>query len=340
MSHDRKAEARRKGRPPTAPVNDERHVGLLKAMGDATRLRLLRLLHNEELNVQELCAILELPQPNVSRHLGVLRAASLVTDRREGTKVFYTLADPADERALFRDYLAAVGESDHPDMQRLEESLRARAQTARSFADSKAAQWDDIGSALHNTSASLLAFAGMIGRRAAVADLGTGTGLLLPLLSPMAETVYAVDQSGAMLRRARLRCRDAGIDNVSFVQKPLEELTVEMPACDALLLHFVLHQVARPPVLLSHLRQFLNPGGRLVIVDRVQHDDEQAKTTFGSLWLGFAKDQIGGWLAEAGYRSFSWQPVASATPVAEAPFAMFVAAAEQTAAPDTPHNLE
>jgi ArsR family transcriptional regulator len=319
---------RREPDSPAPRIDSEQHLATLKALGDATRLRLIRLLYHEELNVQELCTILGIPQPNVSRHLNVLRSTGLVTDRREGTKVYCSLADLRGERAAFREYVVTVGESNHRDLQRLEESLRVRANAARSFADSTAAQWDDIGKILHNTSASLLAVAHMAPRGMSIADLGTGTGLLLPILSAMAETVYAVDQSGAMLRRARSRCRNSAIDNVKFVHKPIEKLDHDLPPCDALLLHFVLHQIARPPALLQRLHGFLKPGGRLVIVDRVQHTDEQAKTTFGSLWLGFSRQQLLEWLVAAGYEDAAWQPVPGAAP-AETPLPVFVAAAHR-----------
>ena len=61
-------------------------VATFQAISDATRLRLLRLLIRQELNVQELVAILEMRQPKVSRHLGVLREAGWLTQRRDMRK--------------------------------------------------------------------------------------------------------------------------------------------------------------------------------------------------------------------------------------------------------------
>lgn len=72
---------------------------LLKAAGDHTRLRILSLLQSESICVCELQAVLELPQPTISRHLAALRHAGLVHDRREGNRVVYSLA-PAEERTL------------------------------------------------------------------------------------------------------------------------------------------------------------------------------------------------------------------------------------------------
>jgi len=308
-------------------MNAANDVRILKALADPTRLRLVRLLAQEELNVQELCAALETPQPRVSRHLAVLREAGLVSDRREGNRIFYSLRDPDDGLAPFQDYLRKLQNHDHEDRRRLEEVLAARTADVQAFADHTADQWDDIGKTLHSRTASLLAVANMFPRDFTVADLGTGTGLLLPVLAAMAEKVYAVDQSPAMLRRARARCRQSGITNINFLQRPLEELQDELPPCHALLLHFVLHQIARPPALLKKLAAYLRPGGRLVVVDRLRHQDEQAKQLYGSLWMGFEEAPLREWLAEAGLGGGYWHVLSGSDLAGDSRFPIFVAAA-------------
>jgi DNA-binding transcriptional ArsR family regulator len=66
-------------------------VQLLRILADPTRLRLLGLLQGGPLNVTTLCQKLDLAQPTVSHHLGLLRSLKLVTNRREGKQVFYAL---------------------------------------------------------------------------------------------------------------------------------------------------------------------------------------------------------------------------------------------------------
>jgi ArsR family transcriptional regulator len=68
---------------------------LLKAAGEPTRLRILNLLRMGSICVCDLQAILEIPQPTISRHLAALRHAGLVQDVRNGTRVIYSLAPPA-----------------------------------------------------------------------------------------------------------------------------------------------------------------------------------------------------------------------------------------------------
>ncbi|MDH4223684.1 MAG: metalloregulator ArsR/SmtB family transcription factor, partial [candidate division Zixibacteria bacterium] len=68
-----------------------KEINVIKALGDETRLRILKLLMNRELCVCELEAALNLPQSKISRHLMVLRSNGLVNDRRKGQWIFYSL---------------------------------------------------------------------------------------------------------------------------------------------------------------------------------------------------------------------------------------------------------
>lgn len=70
---------------------------LFKALGDETRLRIVALLSHGELCVCHLESALALTQPTASRHLATLRAAGVVEPRRQGTWVYYRLADQPDE---------------------------------------------------------------------------------------------------------------------------------------------------------------------------------------------------------------------------------------------------
>lgn len=68
-------------------------VRIFKALADPTRARLIMALTDGERSVSALVAGLELPQSSVSRHLASLRAAGLAETRRDGTQIYYRLAD-------------------------------------------------------------------------------------------------------------------------------------------------------------------------------------------------------------------------------------------------------
>jgi len=67
---------------------------MFRAFADETRLRILHLLSKGELCVCDLMSVLGAPQSKVSRHLGYLKRAGLVLDRREGPWRHYSLAEP------------------------------------------------------------------------------------------------------------------------------------------------------------------------------------------------------------------------------------------------------
>ena len=67
---------------------------LFKALGDSTRLKILGLLAIKEMCVCEVMVALELTQPTASHHLRILENVNLVTARKEGKWVFYSLKDP------------------------------------------------------------------------------------------------------------------------------------------------------------------------------------------------------------------------------------------------------
>jgi ArsR family transcriptional regulator len=100
---------------------------LFKALGDETRLRIIALLSHGELCVCHVQEALGLTQPNASRQLGVLRSAGIVSDRREGTWVYYRLAaqDDADCARYLRDIVQTFAKRDvlRRDVERL---LRTR----------------------------------------------------------------------------------------------------------------------------------------------------------------------------------------------------------------------
>jgi ArsR family transcriptional regulator len=63
-----------------------------KVLSDETRLRILMLLSQRELCVCEICQVLDLPQPKISRHLAKMRDLNFVIDKKEGQWTFYYLS--------------------------------------------------------------------------------------------------------------------------------------------------------------------------------------------------------------------------------------------------------
>ena len=108
----------------------EKSAGILRALSDKTRLRMVRLLSSMDkaLCVCELMDALNEFQYNVSRHLKELKMAGLLKERKEGRWVYYSLAEPSDEfqSLLFKALSSIPEELLQEDRKRLEARLSLR----------------------------------------------------------------------------------------------------------------------------------------------------------------------------------------------------------------------
>ena len=78
----------------SAEPERQRYAAVGRALSDPKRLCVLESLASGEQSVGDLSSLVGCQVPNMSQHLAVLRSAGLVTARREGSTVFYRLADP------------------------------------------------------------------------------------------------------------------------------------------------------------------------------------------------------------------------------------------------------
>jgi ubiquinone/menaquinone biosynthesis C-methylase UbiE len=278
--------------------------------------------------VSEMCAVLQLPQSTVSRHLRVLGDEGWVVSRQEGTSRFYTMAADRLEAlarrlwAIVREQVAASPAARH-DMERLQSVLAERRGRAREFFSSAAGQWDRLRAELFGRRADLMALLALLDESWTVGDLGCGTGQVTESVAPFVRRVVAVDDSAEMLAAARSRVER--LANVELRQGSLEGLPVEDGELDAAVLFLVLHYVVDPPRALAEVRRALKPGGRLVFADMVPHDRQEYRQTMGHVWTGFSRDQLLPWLADAGFEGTRYVPLPP-DPAAKGP-GLFVAAA-------------
>jgi ArsR family transcriptional regulator len=298
----------------------------MAALGDAIRSRVLLALERQELTVSELCAVLQLPQSTVSRHLKTLADANWVGSRRDGTSRYYTLAlderGPAARRlwALLREQVSATPGADQ-DARRLKGVLARRQTKSAEFFESAAGQWDKLRCDLFGAASHLQALPALADERWVVGDLGCGTGQVAAALAPFVARVVAVDRSGDMLQAARRRLRD--LPNVQVRRGELEALPIADAELDAATLLLVLHHLPDPAAALAETGRVLKPGGRVVIADMLPHDHEEYRAQMGHVWLGFADDQLRRLLGAAGFDGIRIVPMPPA-PESKGP-ALFVA---------------
>jgi SAM-dependent methyltransferase len=278
-------------------------IATLGALADETRGRILLLLERHELAVSELCGVLQLPQSTVSRHLRVLLDEGWLISRSEGTSRYYRMAVRPSEplrrlwRAAREPLRAAVAAEQ--DAERARQVLSHRRTRSEEFFSGAAGHWDTLRTELYGESAGMAGVLGLLDPGWTVGDLGCGTGELAVRLAPFVERVVAVDRSRAMLAAARRRSE--GVANVDLRQGELESLPVAAGELDAAVLSLVVHYVADPAVVLAEARRALRAGGRLLVVDMVEHGRAEYRERMGHVWLGFRRADIRQWVKRAGF---------------------------------------
>ncbi|HEX7940809.1 MAG TPA: metalloregulator ArsR/SmtB family transcription factor [Gemmatimonadaceae bacterium] len=311
---------------------------LYRLLGDEARLRLLRVLRKERLNVTELTGILGLAQSGVSRHLGLLKEAGLVIEERDAGYTYYRVPDglasnggAAVWAALEEHFEAAAGEASvRADEARLQEVLRLRKENfdTHGGADTRDARQLVPGRSWAAWSRAL----GMLLPPMRVADLGCGEGYLTIEAARWASQVIAVDRSDVVLDRAKALAARRRVDNVVWKRGELEKLPIKDEAVDVALLSQALHHAAQPARAVAEASRITVPGGRVLILDLREHREEWVRAKLGDRTLGFNDGELKRMLADAGLQQVR---VGVGARKSGDPFTVLIAAASKPASPKT-----
>jgi ArsR family transcriptional regulator len=279
-------------------------LGTLRAAAEETRLRILALLAEGELSVSDLTDILGQSQPRISRHLKLLVDAGLVERHREGAWAFFRVAEQGPGAKILRPILAALDRSDHRlavDRERLAAVRRQRAEAAQGFFARLAPEWDRLRSLQASEDLVERAIREALGSKPIgnLLDLGTGTGRMLQLLGPGAGRAVGLDASHAMLSVARANLERAGV-RAELRQGDIYAPPFGRGSFDLIVIHQVLHYLDDPARALREAAQLVAPGGRILVVDFAPHGLEFLRESQAHRRLGFAREQVAGWLDEAG----------------------------------------
>jgi len=281
----------------------------LRLLADPSRIRILLLLEREELTVAELREVLSMGQSTISTHLGQLRQAGLVEDRRRGKHVHYRLKSQrgtAQETfarliEVLRQGAAEIGDAEQ-DAAALALVLEKRRDHIRSYFDELAGRfgreyvpgrsWRGLAEALLHLMPPLV-----------IADLGAGEGTFSQLLARRARRVIAIDSSEKMVEYGSDLARRHGVANLEYRLGDIEDLPIESATVDLAFFSQSLHHAPHPDRAVAEASRVLKPGGRIAILDLAKHHFEEARELYADHWLGFSEVEIRTFLTTAGFEN-------------------------------------
>ena len=275
-------------------------VGWLHLFGDPTRVRLLNLVAQEELTVAELTAITELQQSRVSTHLGKLREAGLVRDRKVGASTYYSVNEetmPPPARALWKLLRSQIQDDViDSDRKRMQQLVRAR-DKAQSWPDAVAGQMERHYSPGRTWEATARGLIGLL-KLGDVLDAGSGDGAIAQLLAPRSKSVTCLDRSERVMAAARQRLGRER--NVRFTVGDLHELGFADAEFDHVLLFNVLTYAHTPARVIAEAARVLRPRGDLVVVTLDAHQQGDVVAAYQHVNNGFSVLALKKMLQKAG----------------------------------------
>jgi SAM-dependent methyltransferase len=271
-------------------------VETLNLLGDESRIRLCALLRERELCVTDLVRVTGISQSRVSTHLGRLREAGFVRDRRQGQQSFYTLsadALPESARAVLDEAVRSSDPTLEGDQRRLVELETERRGGLPDYADdieryySPGRTWQSLAAGM----AGLLDLGDVL-------DVGSGDGAAASSLAPYCRSLTCIDTNARMVEAAKERLTRFG--HVEARVADVHELPFEAARFDAVLMFHTLTYAEKPAQALTECARVLRPGGRLVLLCLDEHRQHEITAPYGERHPGFSPSTVRDLLKKSG----------------------------------------
>ena len=136
-----------------------------------------------------------------------------------------------------------------------------------------------------------------------VADLGAGEGTLSQLIAQKAEKVIAVDHSEKMVEFGSKIIKENGFNNIEYRLGDIQSPPINDNQIDLAIFSQTLHHVNDPQKAINESYRILSPRGKVIILDLLKHDQEEARTLYADQWLGFKEIELIEFLEIAGFKS-------------------------------------
>ncbi len=272
---------------------------LLRLLSEPTRIRLLAVLAEHELTVAELTGVTQLVQSRVSTHLGKLKEAGLVRDRKVGAAAFYALNHAAMPPGAER--LWQVMQDTTEDAVLVQDRARAREvvaarQRGLSWADAVAGRMERHYSPGRTWEATARGLLGLC-RLGDVLDVASGDGALAELVAPRARSVTCLDASERVIRAAEKRL--GSLAHLRFALGDMHALPFDDHAFDVVMLMNCLTYASAPERAVAEAARVLRPGGMLTGVTLHRHAHERVVSAYGHQNQGFRPRRLARMLEDA-----------------------------------------
>ena len=279
---------------------------LFRLLGDEARLRLLRVLARDRYPLNDLTGVLGLAQSGVSRHLGLLKEAGLVSEERDGAYSYYRLAPAVRDHnghplwPLLESQFAEAKDAPavKADEARLQEVLRVRRENFDQHAgpDTRDGRQLVPGRSWAAWSRAL----GHLLPPVEVVDIGCGEGYLTVEVARWAKRVIAIDRSPAVLARAKALAGRRRATNIVFKRGELERLPLQSASVDIAVLSQALHHAVDPAQAVREACRVVRPGGKVLVLDLRDHQEDWVRDKLGDRHLGFTDQALTEALSRAG----------------------------------------
>jgi ArsR family transcriptional regulator len=273
------------------------YVDALTLLGDENRMRLCALLRGRELCVTDLVRITGIAQSRVSTHLGRLREAGLVRDRRQGAQSFYGLVPDALPTAV-RTCLDEVAGAGDPTLEGDLARLRELEAERRGDLPERVVDQIERDYSPGRTWQSLTVGLAALLRLGDVLDVGSGDGAAAAALAPYCRSLTCIDTNPRLIEAARERLQEHG--HVRAEVADAQHLPFRDASFDVVLVFHTLTYAEHPGRVLKEAARVLRPGGRLVVLCLDEHRQSDVTARYGERHPGFSPRAVRGLLGRAG----------------------------------------
>lgn len=273
------------------------YVENLSLLGDESRIRLCALLSEQELCVTDLVRVTGISQSRVSTHLGRLREAGFVRDRRQGTQCFYGLWTeglPRSVRAVLEEASKSADPTLVGDRERLRELEAERRGGMPESAPDDLERYYSPGRTWQSLSAGIAALLAL----GDVLDVGSGDGAAASALAPYCRSLTCIDVDSRRIAAAEKRLEK--FPQVRTRVANVLDLPFESASFDSVLMFHTLTYALDPARAVHECARVLRPCGRMVLLCLDQHQHIEVTARYGERHPGFSPRSVRRLLRDAG----------------------------------------